>query len=59
MFQINACEATIKLVIIDSRGLNWNNLVNWNVIEEHIQFQLEVSPEYNFKFKTSYKFPHN
>ena len=40
LFQFSACKSTFTYVIIDSHALNWNKLVNWNDIEELIQFQL-------------------
>ena len=31
-------------VIIYSHAVNWNKLVSWNDMEEHIEFQLEGLP---------------
>ena len=32
-----------KLVLIDSDVINWNELVKWNSMKKHIQFQLRAS----------------
>ena len=34
-------ESTIIKVIVESHALNWNKLVNWNSLKEHIYFQFE------------------
>ena len=40
VFQLRELESNITYVKVDSHALNWNKLVNWNKMEEHIQFQL-------------------
>ena len=48
LFQFNICESIIIYIIVDSHALNWNKLVNWNDMEDCIQFQLRDLLLYNF-----------
>ena len=40
LFQFSARESTVIQVMVDSRALNWNKVVNWNDMKEHIPFQI-------------------
>ena len=44
LFKFSTLESTIAKVIVKSCALIWNKMVNWNDMEEHIQFQLEALP---------------
>ena len=43
-FVLIYCMSTIPLVMVDLQTLDWNKLVNWNDMKEHIPFQLGVLP---------------
>ena len=47
LLQFSTCESTVTYVIVDSHAQNWNNVVNWNDMEEGIPFQLGASPVLN------------
>ena len=42
-FQFSAHEFIISYVIINSRALNWNTLLKWNITVEYIKLKLKVS----------------
>ena len=54
LFQFSTCESTIANVIVGLHALNWNKLVNWNNMEEQIQFQLEALPIFSRLFSLDY-----
>ena len=41
---MHSVKENVSKVMVDSRARNWNKLVNWNNMEEHILFQLGALP---------------